>query len=133
MMPRPELIAGEAGCLAEGRRPLFQHGSEPFLGIGPIEIKHLHGKGVLENGLRATKPVIERPLCRFDRMLRPRCESLGDRERFFKQIILRNTLRDQTDSLCLRPINEISGHQVILRFCHAAQKRPDDHRMIASG
>src|SRR5215831_7096116 len=113
------------------RLALFAHCGCALAHVRAEESEHLHCQRSVKRGPCRPKPVVQRSFRESYRLL----WSAGELARHFHrpdhQLLGRDTQTHQPDAFRLAPVDEIGGHQVVLRFRHPAQERPDDHRVVA--
>src|SRR3954462_3982995 len=102
-----------------------------FLCLGAAEAQHLERERGIECWPGHAQPVVERIFGPPQRRLGAARELARDLQRFFLQLAFLARQRDEPEALGLLAADRLAKEEVILRLGHAAEKRPDDRRVIA--
>src|SRR6185437_11488986 len=115
-----------------GSALLAQRG-EALLHFGSAEADELQRQRGIEAGAGKPQPVVERVFGPADGGWRSGREPLGDAKRHLIGLAILGDTRDEANALRLLTRERLAEQQVVFRLGEAAEQRPDDHRVVASG
>ncbi len=131
-MPAADTTFGSTGVvLRKARRALLAQCGSALPRLGAREAQEFEAERGIEDRACGTQPVVERIFGAADRARRAFGEPNRNVERTRGELLVRHRERNEPDALGLLAGERLAQQQVIFGLGHAAEKRPDDCRMIA--